>query len=214
MMIITAEQHSQRHSPPADSANPTHGSRVDSSIRKACMSERIRIRPFIERWLFSWCPAKMHMVFGLPDAMHHIFVKRSREMQALETECEIWHEPEMLPQQEHQRGYVSHCFLAWCSLFSQAALQAGTCLWEKATFSLFLWNRQQCCSTFGVFLTDWPMQWRNKTPSPFLLQGSDRAYPQAMERMQCRGLKAWGHLGASICVQRFHLPSNQWQEEI
>lgn len=89
MVVITEAQRSQRHIPPADSANPTHSSRVDALMRKACMSERIRIRPFIESSLFSWFPAKMQVVFGFLDAMHHIFVKGSREIQALETECEI-----------------------------------------------------------------------------------------------------------------------------
>lgn len=53
------------------------------------MNERIRIRTSMERWLFFCCLAKMHVVFGLHDALHHVFVKGSREMQALETECEI-----------------------------------------------------------------------------------------------------------------------------
>lgn len=38
-MIVTEAQHSQRHIPPADSANPTHSSGVDALIRKACTSE-------------------------------------------------------------------------------------------------------------------------------------------------------------------------------
>lgn len=88
-MIITEAQHSQRHIPSADSANPIHGSGVYALIRKVCMSARIRIRPFIERWLISWCLVKIHVIFGLPNARHHIFVKESRESQATEPDCEI-----------------------------------------------------------------------------------------------------------------------------
>lgn len=102
------------------------------------MSERIRIRPFIEKWLFSWCLAKLHLVFGLSDAMHHIFVKGSREMQALETECGIWYDPERVPQQEHQRGCVCHCFLAWYSLLSQGSSTSWYLPVRKGHFSLFL----------------------------------------------------------------------------
>jgi len=88
-MIITEARHSQRHIPAADSANPIHGSGAYALIRKVCPSERVRIRPFIGRWLISWCLAEMRVLFGLPDARHHIFVKESREFQALELDCEI-----------------------------------------------------------------------------------------------------------------------------
>lgn len=94
MMIITEVLHSQRHIPSADGANPVHGSGVYALITKVYMTERIRIRPFIERQLICWCLVKMHMIFGLPNARHRIFVNRSRELQAIELECEIQHDPE------------------------------------------------------------------------------------------------------------------------
>lgn len=58
------------------------------------MSEIISERLFIEKWLISFCLVKMHVLFGLPDATNHIFVKRARELQAIELDCEIYHDPE------------------------------------------------------------------------------------------------------------------------
>lgn len=88
-MIITEAQRSRRRIPSADSANPTHGSGVYALIRKVCTSERIGTRPFIERWLISWCLVKTHGIFGLPNAMHRILARGSRELQVIEPDCEI-----------------------------------------------------------------------------------------------------------------------------
>lgn len=42
----------------------------------------------------SQCRVKMQVIFGLPSAMQHVFVKGSGESQALEPDCEISHYPE------------------------------------------------------------------------------------------------------------------------
>lgn len=79
-MIITEAQHSHRHIPSADSVNPIHGGGVYALIRKVCMSEGIRIRPFVERWLISQCRVKMQVIVGLPSAMQHVFCERVRRI--------------------------------------------------------------------------------------------------------------------------------------
>lgn len=197
-MVITEAQRSQRHIPPADSANPTHSSRVDALMRKACMSERIRIRPFIESSLFSWCPAKMQVVFGFLDAMHHIFVKGSREIQALETECEIWHDPETLPQQEQQRGYISHCLLAWYSLFSQGSSTGWYLPVRKGEYLLLVsfGTGSSIAAPSGFFWETDPCNGEIK-PQPL----SSARFRQSLATST--GMRAWNHefiwAWASVC---------------
>jgi len=110
-MIITEAQCSQRHIPSADGVNPICSSSVAALIRKVCMSELIRIRPFVERWFISCCLVKMHVFFGLSNAISCIFVKGSSYRAGL------WPEEWHLPQQEHRRDYTSHYFFVWCGCF-------------------------------------------------------------------------------------------------
>lgn len=151
----------------------------------------------------------MQVVFGFLDAMHHIFVKGSREIQALETECEIWHDPETLPQQEQQRGYISHCLLAWYSLFSQGSSTGWYLPVRKGKYLLLVsfGTGSSIAAPSGIFLRDWSMQWWNKTPTPFLCMvqtepGHKHWNESSAEAWNCELIRAQASVcKVSICPQ-------------
>lgn len=177
------------------------------------MSEIISMRLFIEKWLIFCCLVKMHVLFGLPDATNHIFVKRVRELQAIELDCEVYHDPEgwCAPAEAQERLHIL-----------QPPPRAGPAGWylymKKGHFFFLLeqgfWNCFDFWSESNYHLS---MQGKKiRTASPHcILQGSGIVQPPAMRRDSAvRALKAWVHLGTSICVQCCHLTSNKWPEQI
>lgn len=178
------------------------------------MSEIISMRLFIEKWLISCCLVKMHVLFGLPDATNHIFVKRARELQAIELDCEICHDPEgwCAPAEAQERLHILQP--------PPRAGPAGWYLYMKKR-PLLLPSRARVLELFWFLIREQlPLiyartKMRTASPHCILLQGSGIVQPPAMRRGSAvRALKAWVHLGTSICVQCCHLTSNKWPEQI
>lgn len=175
-MIVTEAQHSQRHIPPADGANPTHESKVDELIRNSCLHEwENQDQNLHGKMAFLLLPCQNARGVWIARCTAPRFCERvERNASSRDRMWNLTWPWDVGPAGAPQRPCMS-LLLGMTQPFISRQLYRLVLACEKKPLLVFFGRGSSIAAPSGFFLRDWSMQWRNKTPTPFLLQGSDRA---------------------------------------